>query len=169
MFYLDSHEGTTFWACFSFSRTQLTFSLLVSVFYFGGVFVWVVFQLVGDKNMLSQFQRVTLTLLLLITNQYPRHLYCQRCLSIWCRFDLVDLWNEARYVLQTNQFAYRKGIDTCSTLLSASHILESGQETKILRINFSSAFVRVNHLRILYKLCCVGIGGSVLCVSAVFL
>ena len=35
-----------------------------------------------------------------------------------------------------------------------------------MQIDFSAAFYWVNHQRILYKLCSVGIGGSVLCVLA---
>ena len=45
------------------------------------------------------------------------------------------------------------------TLQSA---LESGLEGRIVQINFSEAFDRVNHHGILYRLCAVGIGGSVL-------
>ena len=45
------------------------------------------------------------------------------------------------------------------TLQSA---LENGQEARIVQIDFSAAFDRVNHLGILYKLCSEGIGGSVL-------
>ena len=45
------------------------------------------------------------------------------------------------------------------TLQSA---LESGQEARIVQIDFSAAFNKVNHLGILYKLCSVVIGGSVL-------
>ena len=45
------------------------------------------------------------------------------------------------------------------TLQSA---LESGQEAQIMQIDFSAAFDKVNHLGILYKLCSVGIRGSVL-------
>ena len=52
------------------------------------------------------------------------------------------------------------------TLQSA---LESGQEARIMQINFRAAFDRVNHLSILYKLCSVGIGGSVLSISTQFL
>ena len=52
------------------------------------------------------------------------------------------------------------------TLQSA---LESGQEATILQIDFSAAFDRVNHLVILYKLCSVGIGGSVLSILSQFL
>ena len=38
-----------------------------------------------------------------------------------------------------------------------------------MQIGFSAAFARVNHLGILYKLCSVGIGGSVLCILTQFL
>ena len=37
-----------------------------------------------------------------------------------------------------------------------------GQEARILQIDFSAAFDRVNHQGILFKLCSVGVGGSVL-------
>ena len=59
-------------------------------------------------------------------------------------------------VLPTTQFAYQKGLGTCDELLCVSHTLqsalESGQEARIVQINFSAAFDRVNHLGILYKL-----------------
>ena len=35
-----------------------------------------------------------------------------------------------------------------------------------MQIDFSAAFDRVNHQGILYKLCSLGIGGSVLCILA---
>ena len=69
-------------------------------------------------------------------------------------------------VLPTNQFAYRKGLGTCDALQSA---LESGQEAQIVQVDFSAAFDEVNHLGILYKLCSVGIGDSVLSVLTQFL
>ena len=52
------------------------------------------------------------------------------------------------------------------TLQSA---LESGQEARIVKIDFSAAFDRVNHQGILYKLCSVGIGGSVLSILTQFI
>ena len=52
------------------------------------------------------------------------------------------------------------------TLQSA---LERGQEARIVQIDFSSPFHRVNHQGILYKLSSVGIGGSVLSVLTQFL
>ena len=76
-------------------------------------------------------------------------------------------------VLPTTQFAYRKGLGTCDALLCVSHTLhsalESGQEARIVHIDFSAAFDRVNHLGILYKLCSVIIGGSVLSILTQFL
>ena len=76
-------------------------------------------------------------------------------------------------VLPTTQSAYRKGLGTCDTLLCVLHTLESalesGQEARIVQIDFSAAFDRVNHQGILYKLCSVGIGGFVLCILTQFL
>ena len=50
-------------------------------------------------------------------------------------------------VLPTTQFAYRKGFRTCDALLCVSHTLqsalESGQEARIVQIDFSAAFDRV--------------------------
>ena len=76
-------------------------------------------------------------------------------------------------VLPTTQFAYWKGLGTCDAFLCVFHtlqsVLESGQEARILQIDFSAAFDMVNHLGILYKLCSVGIGGSVLSILTQFL
>ena len=76
-------------------------------------------------------------------------------------------------VLPTTQFAYRKGLGTCDVLLCVSHTLQSAlesmQEDRIVQIDFSTAFDRVNHQGILYKLSSVGIGGSVLSVLTQFL
>ena len=55
---------------------------------------------------------------------------------------------ECSGVLPTTQFAYRKGLGTCDALLCVSHLmqsaLESGQEARIVQIDFSTAFERVN-------------------------
>ena len=55
---------------------------------------------------------------------------------------------------------------TCDALLCVPHTLQSalqsGQEARIVQIDFSAAFDTVNHQGILYMLCSVGIGGSVL-------
>ena len=76
-------------------------------------------------------------------------------------------------LLPTTQFAYWKGLGTCDALMCVSHTLhsalESGQQARIVQINFSAAFDRVNHLGILNKLCSVGIGGSVMSILTQFL
>ena len=76
-------------------------------------------------------------------------------------------------MLPSTKFAYQKGLGTCDALLCVSHVLhcalESGQEARIVQIDFSAAFDRVKHHGICYKLCSVGIGGSVLSVLTQFL
>ena len=69
-------------------------------------------------------------------------------------------------VLPTSQFAYHKGLGTCDVFSCESHTLqsalESRQEARIIQIDLNSAFDRVNHQEILYNLCSVSVGGSVL-------
>ena len=64
---------------------------------------------------------------------------------------------------------YRRGLGTYDALLCVSHTLrealESGQEARLVQIDFSAAFDRVNHQGILYKLSSVSIGGTVLSIS----
>ena len=43
------------------------------------------------------------------------------------------------------------------------------QEARIVQIDFSEAFHRVNHQGILHKLCSVGIGGCVVYIDTVFI
>ena len=47
--------------------------------------------------------------------------------------------------------------------------MESGQEARIIQIDFSVASDKVNHQGILYKLCSVGVEGSVLSIFTQFL
>ena len=76
-------------------------------------------------------------------------------------------------VLPTTQFAYRKGLGNCDALLCVSNILqsslESGQAARIVQIDFSAACDRVNHVGVLYKLCSLFIGCSVLSILTQFL
>ena len=55
---------------------------------------------------------------------------------------------ECRGMLPTTQFAYRKGLGTCDAFLCVAHTLQSalqmGQEARIVQIDFSAAFDRVN-------------------------
>ena len=80
---------------------------------------------------------------------------------------------ECRGVLPTTQFAYWKGLGTCDARLCVSHTLQSalmsGQEARIVQIDFSEAFYRVNHQHILCKLCSVGIEWSQLSILTQFI
>ena len=62
-----------------------------------------------------------------------------------------------QWCASNHQFAYWKGLGTYNVLLCLSHTLqsalESGQEARIMQIEFSAAFDRVNHLGIFYKIC----------------
>ena len=88
---------------------------------------------------------------------------------MWIR---LGRFMERSGVLPTIQYAYRKGLGTCDTLFCLSHTLqsaqESGQEARMVQIDFSAASDRVNHQGILYKLCFVGIGGSVMSILTQF-
>ena len=62
-------------------------------------------------------------------------------------------------------------VGMCLTLLNALQFFRMStlKVARIVQIEFSAAFDRVNHLGILYKLCSVGIGGSVLSILTQFL
>ena len=119
--------------------------------------------------MSPQFCKVHHLHLLPITDRFP-YQYCLSCLSAWCLFILDDFWKAV--VFPTTQFGYQKGLGTCDTLLCMAHTLqsalESGQEARIMQIDFSAAFERVNHQGILYKLCSLGIGRSKLSIQTLF-
>ena len=80
---------------------------------------------------------------------------------------------ECRGVFPATQFAYRKGLCTCDARLCVVHTvlcaLEMEQEARMVHIDFSAAFYRVNHQTILFKLWSMGVGGSVLSVPTQFL
>ena len=122
--------------------------------------------------MSPQFLKVHRPPLLPITDQFPITPVLSK---VFQRLVAVRLgrFMEHYRVLPTTQFTYRKGLGTCNALLCVSHTLqsafESGQEARIVQIDFSAAFDRVNHQGILYRLSSVGIGGSVLSVLTQFL
>jgi hypothetical protein len=64
------------------------------------------------------------------------------------------------------QFAYRKGLSTCDALLyitqSIQSWLDTGVEARIVQLDFSSAFDRVNHKALLQRLSILGVGGRFL-------
>ena len=72
---------------------------------------------------------------------------------------------ECSAVFPITQFAYRKGQGTFDALLCVSHTLQSALESRqgarIVQIDLSAAFDRVTNQGILYRLCSMGIGGSV--------
>ena len=78
---------------------------------------------------------------------------------------------ELNGVLPTTQFAYQKGLGTCSPLLCLSYTLQSTLESEWLAriVHPRAAFDRVNDQGILYWLCSVGIGGFVLSLLTQFL
>ena len=137
------------------------FWLHISMWCFDCFFVWVVSLLARDRLMSPQFLKVHRPPLLPITDQLSK---------VFERLEAVRLrrFMEHCGVLPTTQGAYQKDLGPCDALLCVSHTLqialESGQEARIVQINFSAAFDRVNHQGILWKLSSVGIGGSVLCV-----
>ena len=84
-----------------------------------------------------------------------------RCLSAWCQFASDDLWN-AVVCFQTPSLLIGKVwvpvMHFCACLIHCKvHWREGRQEARIVQIDFSAAFDRVNHQGILYKLCSAGI------------
>ena len=82
------------WVCFVFFLRELMMlwpPVLVQCF--RGLFVWVVSQLDGGRSMSPLFRKVHRLPLLLVSNRFPFHQYCQWCLSLWCRFVSEFLWN----------------------------------------------------------------------------
>ena len=88
-------------------------------------------------------------------------------------FERLGRFIERNGVLPTTLFPFRKGPVTYDALLCVSHTLqsalESGQEARIAQIDFSAALDKVSHQGILYWLCFVGVGGSVLSILFLFL
>ena len=71
------------------------------------------------------------------------------------------------------QFAYRKGPGRTDALLTISHHLQNslyaGMESHVVQLDFNTAFDRVNHSGLLFKLKSIGVDGSVLCIYTEFL
>ena len=80
------------------------------------------------------------------------------------------------------QFAYRKGLGCTNALLTISHIWTSAYHISspsevlrcsdgvyIVKLDFSAAFDRVSHSGLLFKLKCIGVGGSVLSICREFI
>ena len=71
-----------------------------------------------------------------------------------------------QWCASNSKFAYRKVLGTCDALLcvlyTAKCIIEWAGWYRIVKIDCSAAFDRVDHRGILYMLCILGIGGSAL-------
>ena len=104
------------------------------------------------------FRRVHRPPLLPTTDRFPLHQYCLstlRCLGVWCRFASYDLWN-AVLCFQQLEFAYRKGLGTCDALLHVGYIANYIRELAAgldRTDDFNATLDRVDHQRILFKLC----------------
>jgi hypothetical protein len=80
---------------------------------------------------------------------------------------------EKHRLFPARQFSYRKNFGCVDALLviaqRAQQALDVGSECRLIQIDFSAAFDRVNHRGLLYKLQCLGIGGSLLSIITQFL
>ena len=81
----------------------------------------------------------------------------------------VDLNN----FLPSTQFGFRKGLGTSDALLvlchDLQHSLDNRAESRVISLDFSSAFDLVNHKALLYKLKLMGLGGSIFNIFEEFL
>ena len=70
------------------------------------------------------------------------------------------------------QFGFRKGLGTCDALLTITHTvqkaLDSCSEVRMVGLDFSAAFDRVNHEALIFKLKQFGVGGSFLSILTEF-
>ena len=80
---------------------------------------------------------------------------------------------EDNNLLPAFQFGFRKGLGTCDALLSLSTILQGaldvGAEARMVGLDFSAAFDRVNHWALIYKLKLLGVGGPFINILSEFL
>ena len=71
------------------------------------------------------------------------------------------------------QFGFRKGLGACDALLTVSSTvqksLDSGGEVRMIGLDFSAAFDRVNHKALIFKLRQMGVGGAFLSIVTEFL
>ena len=80
---------------------------------------------------------------------------------------------ESRSLFPSQQFSYRKNYGCVDALLSISNeiqtALDRGGECRLIQLDFSAAFDRVNHRALIHQLQCLGIGGSFLNICREFL
>ena len=85
----------------------------------------------------------------------------------------LDNFAEKRNLFPNLQFGFRKGLGTCDALLTITNFvqkaLDSGCEVRMVGLDFSAAFGRVNHKALVFKLRQLGVGGPFLSILTEFL
>ena len=85
----------------------------------------------------------------------------------------LSAYAECNNLFPCQQFGFRKGLGACDAVLTISDrvqkALDSGSEARMIGLDFSAAFDRVNHKALIYKLRQLGIGGSFLKILTEFL
>lgn len=85
----------------------------------------------------------------------------------------LNRFAEGNHLLPSLQFGFRKGLGACDALLTISNAvqksLDCGREVRMIGLDFSAAFDRVNHEALVFKLKQLGVGGSFLSIIIDFL
>ena len=85
----------------------------------------------------------------------------------------LSSYAESNNMFPSLQFGFRKGLGACDALLTISgnvqKSLDSGYEVRLIGLDFSAAFDRVNHAALLFKLRQFGVGGAFLSIISEFL
>ena len=85
----------------------------------------------------------------------------------------LNAFAEVNNLFPNQQFGFRKGLGACDAVLTISdrvqEALDSGFEARMVGLDFSAAFDRVNHNALIYKLRQLSIGGPFLNILMDFL
>ena len=114
-----------------------------------GSSVWITFVFRGEWLMSSQFQRLDHPPQWPITDQFFWHIYCPSYLNVWLRFEVGSLWN-AEMCFQLPRSLIGKVLTLVMTFCvrhtpyGLRSALETGQEARVVQIDFSAAFNIVN-------------------------
>lgn len=85
----------------------------------------------------------------------------------------LNSFAESNNLFPSHQFGFRKGLGTCDAVLTITDkvqkALDSGFEARMVGLDFSAAFDRVNHNALIHKLKQLGIGGPFLNILIEFL
>ena len=85
----------------------------------------------------------------------------------------LNNFSEKKNLFPNLQFGFRKGLGTCDALLTITNFvqkaLDCGSEVRMVGLDFSAAFDRVNHKALIFKLRQLGVGGPFLSILTEFL